>query len=323
MVRVVLAPGLLVHLRKSVIDGIQLQDLTIRDSSLNELIQRYYSSGKVTLWGFKEALKGLWSEVERGDYVLFYHAGEFPYVGKILFLYPLKKNSREQFEEATKIAEKVWGKDPRDGKTWPYLIFIDDVREVNIPLEKFNEITGYKFEAKPGKAVIRSMKVRENRAEKLITFLNNIYQKPAKMPIKASTSPDLHEQVVQRIYELGEIIGYTPEKKWRKEGYEYDVVWHILPREGPKCVFEVHIKGNLGDALLRLKHAHQRWESQLFLISTGDQLNDAKTKYLTGALHDLAETGALTLLKIDEVYEFHNFKSKYEWLEKRFGLRPR
>lgn len=86
MVRVVLAPGLLVHLRKSVIDGIQLQDLTIRDSSLNELIQRYYSSGKVTLWGFKEALKGLWSEVERGDYVLFYHAGEFPYVGKILFL---------------------------------------------------------------------------------------------------------------------------------------------------------------------------------------------------------------------------------------------
>jgi predicted RNA-binding protein len=202
-------------------------------------------------------------------------------------------------------------------------MFIHDVREVNIPLEKFNEITGYKFEAKPGKAVIRSIKVREDRAEKLLTFLNNIYQTSAKAPVTAPTPPDLHEQVVQRIYELGEIIGYTSEKKWRKEGYEYDVVWHKPPREGPKCVFEVHIKGNLGDALLRLKHAHDRWESQLFLISTEDQLNEAKTKYLTGALHELAETGALTLLKINEVKEFHNFKSQYEWLEKRFGLRPR
>jgi hypothetical protein len=27
-------------------------------------------------------------------------------------------------------------------------MFIHDVREVNIPLEKFNEMTGYKFEAK-------------------------------------------------------------------------------------------------------------------------------------------------------------------------------
>jgi predicted RNA-binding protein len=322
MVKVILAPGLLAHIRKSIIEGIPLGDLAIRDSSLNELIQRFYASGKVTLWGFKEALKGLWSKAEPEDYVLFYHAGEFPYVGKISFLYPFK-DVREQFEEATKIAEKVWGKDPRDGKTWSYLMFIHDVREVNIPLEKFNEMTGYKFEAKPGKAVIRSIRVREDRAERLLTFLNNIYQIQTKPPPITLTPPDLHEQVVQRIYELGEIIGYIPEKKWRKEGYEYDVVWHKPPREGPKCVFEVHVKGNLGDALLRLKHAHDRWESQLFLISTEDQLNEAKTKYLTGALHELAETGALTLLKIDEVIEFHNFKSRYEWLEKRLGLRLR
>lgn len=322
MVKVILAPGLLAHIRKSIIDGIPSGDLTIKDSSLNELVQCFYSSGKVTLWGFKEALKGLWKRAKPEDYVLFYHAGEFPYAGKISFLYPFK-DVREQIEEATKIAEKVWGKDPRDGKTWSYLMFIHNVREVSISLEKFNEMTGYKFEAKPGKAVIRSIRVREDRAEKLLTFLNNLYQIPTKAPVTAPTTPDLHEQVVQRIYELGEIIGYTPERKWRKEGYEYDVVWHKPPREGPKCVFEVHVKGNLGDALLRLKHAHDRWESQLFLISTEDQLNEAKTKYLTGALHELAETGALTLLKINEVKEFHNFKSQYEWLEKRFGLRPR
>jgi len=311
MVKVILAPGLLAIIRKRIVEGIPLEDLTIKDSSLNEFVQRYYASGKVTLWGFKEALKGLWSKTKPEDYVLFYHAGEFPYVGKISFLYP-SKYTAEQAEEAAKIAEKVWGKDPRDGKTWSYLMFVYDVREAKIPLEKYNERTGYKFEAKPGKAVIRSIKVREDRAEKLVTLLNNIYQaqtKPTEIP---PTQPDLHEQVVQRIYELGELIGYAPEKKWRKEGYEYDVVWHKPRREGPKCVFEVHVKGNLGDALLRLKHAHDRWESQLFLISTEDQLNEAKTKYLIGALHELAETGALTLLKLNEVKEFHNFKSQYE-----------
>jgi predicted RNA-binding protein len=322
MVKVFLAPGLLAHIRKSIVEGIPQEELPIKDSSLNELIQRYYASGRVTLWGFKETLRGLWGKAKPEDYVLFYHGGEFPYVSKISFLYPFK-DTAEQYEEATKIAEKVWGKDPRDGKTWSYLIFVYDVREVKFPLEKFNEVTGYKFEAKPGKAVMRSIKVRGNRAEKLLTFLNDIYRAPTKAPVTAPTPPDLHEQIVQSIYELGEIIGYIPEKKWRKEGYEYDVVWHKPPREGPKCVFEVHIKGDLGEALLRLKHAHDRWESQLFLISTEDQLNEAKTKYLKGALHELAETGALTLLKIDEVKEFHNFKSRYEWLEKRLGLRPR
>ncbi|MEM5867596.1 MAG: hypothetical protein QXG39_06720 [Candidatus Aenigmatarchaeota archaeon] len=322
MVRVFLAPGLLAHIRKSIIEGVQHEELAVKNSSLKELIQHHYASGRVTLWGIKDALRGLWERARPEDYLLFYHAGGFPYAGKISFLYPFKETA-EQVEEAAKIAEKVWGKDPRDGKTWSYLIFVNDVREVNIPLEKFNELTGYKFEAKPGKAVIRSIKVREDRAEKLLTFLNTIYQTQTKPPTITPTPPDLHEQIVQKIYELGEIIGYTPEKKWRKEGYEYDVVWHKPPREGPKCVFEVHIKGNLGDALLRLKHAHDRWESQLFLISTEDQLNEAKTKYLVGALHELAETGALTLLKIDDLKEFHNFKSRYEWLEKRLGLRLR
>jgi len=184
-------------------------------------------------------------------------------------------------------------------------------------LKKFNEITGYKL-----KAVAGPMRVREDKAGKLIAFLNNIYKVLTRAQVTAPTPPDLHEQVVQIIYELGEIIGYKPERRWRKEGYEYDVVWHKPPREGPECVFEVHVRGNLGDTLLRLKHAYDRWRSQLFLVSTEDQLNEARTKYLVGALHELAETGALTLLKIDEIKEFYNFKSQYEWLERRFGLRP-
>ena len=41
--------GLLVRIRKSIIEGIPPQELAIQDSSLNEFIQRFYALGNVTL----------------------------------------------------------------------------------------------------------------------------------------------------------------------------------------------------------------------------------------------------------------------------------
>jgi len=41
--------GLLVRIRKSIIEGILPEELAIQDSSLNEFIQRFYALGNVTL----------------------------------------------------------------------------------------------------------------------------------------------------------------------------------------------------------------------------------------------------------------------------------
>lgn|GEM_PF-5320655 len=60
-----------------------------------------------------------------------------------------------------------------------------------------------------------------------------------------------------------------------------------------------------------------------FFLSTGDEIGQAKEKYLVGASHELAEEGALTLVPMAEVEDFHKFKGRFEWLERRFGLRPR
>ena len=84
-------------------------------------------------------------------------------------------------------------------------------------------------------------------------------------------------------------------------------------------MFEVHLKGSLEAALLRLKHAHDLWESQIFLISTEDQLKEAQTKFL-GELHEIRDK--VTLLDVKSAEEFYDFKGKYEWLERKFGLRP-
>jgi len=151
--------------------------------------------------------------------------------------------------------------------------------------------------------------------------LQKIYATPQEIPSVLKTEEELtHEEIVDMIYALGEIIGYEPAKKWRHGRYEFDVVWHKPPRVGPKCVFEVHLRGSLEAALLRLKHAYDLWESSIFLVSTEDQLKQAKEKFL-GELHEIEDK--ITLLTIEEIRSFYEFKGKFEWLERKFGLRPR
>jgi hypothetical protein len=49
--KIFLAPGLLARIRKSVIEGVQPDELAGRDSRLNELVQHHYISTKARLWG--------------------------------------------------------------------------------------------------------------------------------------------------------------------------------------------------------------------------------------------------------------------------------
>jgi len=277
MARIILAPGFPEYIRKSVVEGIPLKEFTTKDSSLNESVQRFYaSSGRVTLWGLK-ALK-LWKETKSGDYVLFYRAGKFPYVGKVLFLYP-RDDTEEQLEEATKIAEKVWGRNSRDGKTWPYLIFLHDIREVNLPLEKFNELTGYKF-----KAVMGSRKVREDRAEKLLAFLNDIYQvKPPEISPPVVQSPS-HGEIVNMICKLGEMLGfYVKREDQTPDGaYRCDVTWRDYEGHAPLKVFEVELSGNVDHALASLAHAYDIWRSEQLYLVVQDERDSKRAEKLLG-----------------------------------------
>ncbi len=79
------------------------------------------------------------------------------------------------------------------------------------------------------------------------------------------------------------------------------------------------MRGSLEADLLRLKHAHNLWESKIFLVSTEDQLKEARLKFL-GELHEIKDE--VTLLEIGDVKKFYGFKGRFEWLERRFGLRP-
>jgi hypothetical protein len=307
-----LAPGLFKNIKRSLMDGVKNDELDIRDPILKEKVVGCYGEDAVKLWALKETLCNRWISISKGDYILFYHMGKFIYAGKVSFKYPFTVKP-EHVEVGSYLAESVWGKDV-DGKTWPHLFFLEDVKEIDLPLSKFNELTGYDL-----KAVVGFMRMRRETS-KLINYLQGIRVKPSIKPTLKPFISLQHDEIVDAIYALGELIGYKPDRKWRHEGYEFDVVWHRPPRIGPKYVFEVHLKGSLEATLLRLKHAYDLWESQLFLVSTEDQLKEAQAKFL-GELHELKDK--VTLLDSTSIQEFCSFKGKFEWLERKFGLRPK
>lgn len=316
--KIFLAPGLLRNIKKSIIDGVTIDSIDIRDPELMDKLSKEYLENIIRLWAFKETLRSIWKSMSEGDFVLFYNSGKFMYAGKVYFKYPFKEET-DQIEKANYLSESVWGRDV-DGSTWTYIVFLKDIREINLTLSEFNNLTGYNLTS-----IRKSMKVREEKSPGLMNWLQQLYLKSPEKPkikpgIKKMETVEIeHDEIVDLLFALGELIGYKPERKWRHKGYEFDVVWFKPPREGPKHVFEVHLKGNLEAALLRLKHAYDLWESQIFLISTEDKLKEAQTKFL-GELHELKDK--IVLVNIESIEEFYNFKGKYEWLERKFGLKP-
>jgi hypothetical protein len=306
---VFLVPGLLKHLKRSVTEGVRLQEMgPLDDPSLLDRLRKEYGDSPVKLWAVKETLTGYWRKCGPGDLLLFYNGGRFLHSAEVAFTYPSADEHR-QLPVASRVAENVWGRDV-DGRTWPYLIFLKNVREILLPLEEFNRAFGYKYKAVAGFTVAKRV-----RTEDLLKLLR---VPPPK--IKLAPEELKHDQIADLVADLGQLIGYQAEKKWRYEGYEFDVAWFRKPRVGPKCVFEIQLKGSIEAALTKLKHAHDLWESTPFLISTPEQL-EKLGKYLEGAFHELED--ALVPVKINEIEEFYEFKGKYEWLERKFGLKPR
>ncbi len=100
------------------------------------------------VWGCQPGLRNKWDEMQHGDYVLFYAHGRFVSVGTLKF----KKYSKD-------LALSLWPASKESGEPWSCVFFVENVQEVNLSLEEFNENTGYRF-----KAVMGFMRVSKEEA---------------------------------------------------------------------------------------------------------------------------------------------------------------
>ncbi|WP_216901164.1 hypothetical protein [Synechococcus sp. CCY 9618] len=99
-----------------------------------QALQEVYPNGNCKVWGVTPggSNKTKWSRIETGDITLFSREGAI--YASAVTTYKLHCHS---------LAAELWNYN-KDGQTWEYIYFLDELKEHDIPYATFNDAVGYK-----------------------------------------------------------------------------------------------------------------------------------------------------------------------------------
>jgi len=126
-----------------------------------------------------------------------------------------------------------------------------------------------------------------------------------------------HDTIKEMIYRIGVLQGKISEKEAIVDNYRIDVIWKRIAKADPYIVFEVHIHGNLEEALTKLKHARDIWNSKPVLVTTKEMIDKAKN-IASGAFHEIYDE--LKIISLEEIEELYRKKEEYKIIESKLGL---
>src|SRR3989338_2533203 len=89
-------------------------------------------------WGNRSAKRASWERMQKGDLILFYANKQFVMSGKVIY----KQHSPD-------LALAMWPPDDK-GHPWEYTFFLGELKSFEIPLNTFNKVSGYNFQALQG-----------------------------------------------------------------------------------------------------------------------------------------------------------------------------
>jgi len=128
-----------------------------------------------------------------------------------------------------------------------------------------------------------------------------------------------HNEIKKLLMEIGKFQGYIADTEFCMEKERLDAVWRRLPESVPTYVFEVQVGGDLYHALGKLKHAHDIWNSRIFLVASAEDLS-AVNKLLSGTFHEIKSI--LRFIEIEKILSLHQSKQNIYHLETDLGLIP-
>ena len=199
-------------------------------------------------WGLKN--KGPqatnWKQVQIGDILIFYAVSPVKgIIGYGVVQQKLKQNTPLWPEESAK-KEVIWP-----------LRLIFEVRSCLSPdrwLEDKVINDRVSFRAKMG-----FREILENLATEVLAP----FQAAA---ISAEAEQSLHARIVDSLLEIGRLQNYLCQKEYPMGKARLDAVWRRVQRSVPNFVFEVQVGGNMYQALAKLKHAYDIWNSNNYLV---------------------------------------------------------
>lgn len=263
------------------------------------------------IWGVTGVHRKTWERLESGDVVLFYV--KRPVMG-IVGVGVIKTKFKQD--------KPLWRQEIKSGKViWPYR-FEFEVKYALPPPDWRNKAVGlkeFKVKIMGGINPIKDLKKVERLLAKLDGKWNtNLVNLVKPQPIVKPKS--IHEDMKDKLIELGRLEGFIVEKEYLFPDIRerLDVVWRRVPASVPTYVFEVQIGGNLHQALTKLKHAHDIWNSNIFLIIKDEDQSRVKS-LLSGAFHEISEV--LKVLTVKMINELYDLQRRDHELKRKAGLR--
>ncbi len=138
-------------------------------------------------------------------------------------------------------------------------------------------------------------------------------------PAKAEEVSPTHEDIKNLLQEIGKLQGYIADTEFSMGAERLDVVWRRLAESVPTYAFEVQVGGDLYHALGKLKHAHDIWNSRIFLVASADELG-AVNQLLSGTFHEIKPV--LRFIETEKIQNLHHSKRDIFEIERDLGLIP-
>lgn len=131
------------------------------------------------------------------------------------------------------------------------------------------------------------------------------------------TQQSYHNRIREMLYEIGQMERKVSEKEYRIDGERIDVVWKRIEKGNPYAVFEVQIGGNFYQALAKLKHAWDKWNSHPFLVTTR-QYRERALEWVSGSFHEIQ--GELRVVDCEKVKDLYEAIKRIKGIKEELGI---
>ena len=266
-----------------------------------EYWQIAFAFGKI--WGLRavDVLIARWEKLLEGDRILFYATK--PVTGVIGYGVVRSKFKQDK---------PLWPREVQEGKViWPYRFEFDV--EYCLPQDKWmTRKVSSNYMAAAAKGGFQP--VKEEEAQEII---RNLTLSSAKSEVSVKKPVSIHDEIKDKLVQLGKLQSFIAESEYDMDGGKLDVVWRKVERGSPTYVFEVQIGGDLYHAIGKLKHAHDLWNSNIFLITAKNDVTKAQ-ELLSGTFHEIGKK--IRLIETEKIDELYRLKKAYKEFEYQIGI---
>jgi hypothetical protein len=257
------------------------------------------------IWGLRATpkLRALWERLSDGDGILFYATS--PVSGIIGYGVVRTKFKQDK---------PLWPQEIREERViWYYRFEFDVTYCLSRGLWESGRVVSKRLVPRGG-----FQPVSEEVANEIVRFLPygeiKIEEKPPSFEKKGIP---VHEDIKQKLLEIGRLQKLIAETEYDVDGGKLDVVWRRVERGSPTYVFEVQVGGDLYHAIGKLKHASDLWNSNIFLVATKNDVAKAQ-ELLSGTFHEIR--GKIRIIEAEKINELFKLKKAYRDFESQLGI---